>query len=119
GSGLLGSRHGALSIPARGLLPRHDAKAMPLLMTDDAPTTPGDSPAPEPVAVPAPPPDEGSERPHDYLADIGFDDLGLSPEVRRAVAERGYAHPTPVQAKAFKPVVEGRDLIVRSKTGTG
>jgi len=88
-------------------------------MTDDAPTTPGDSPAPEPVAVPVPPPAEGSERPHEYLADIGFDDLGLSPEVRRAVAERGYAHPTPVQAKAFKPVLEGRDLICRSKTGTG
>ena len=35
------------------------------------------------------------------------------------MAERGYAHPTPVQAKAFKPVLEGRDLICRSKTGTG
>lgn len=75
----------------------------------DAPTTPGDAPEPAP----------GAERPDEYLADIGFDDLGLSPEVRRAVAERGYTHPTPVQAKAFKPVVEGRDLICRSKTGTG
>ncbi|MFZ5468577.1 MAG: DEAD/DEAH box helicase, partial [Myxococcota bacterium] len=55
----------------------------------------------------------------EYLADVGFDDLGMSPELRRAVAERGYQHPTPVQAKAFRPVVEGRDLIVRSKTGTG
>ena len=75
----------------------------------DAPTPPGDVPEP----------DAGAERPHEYLADIGFDDLGLSPEVRRAVAERGYTHPTPVQAKAFKPVLEGRDLICRSKTGTG
>src|SRR5439155_16742577 len=33
--------------------------------------------------------------------------------------ERGYVHPTPVQAKAYAPVMEGRDLIVRSKTGTG
>ncbi|HZN91604.1 MAG TPA: DEAD/DEAH box helicase [Myxococcales bacterium] len=75
----------------------------------DLPTTPGDSPEP----------DAGADRPHEYLADIGFDDLGLSPEVRRAVAERGYAHPTPVQAKAYRPVLEGRDLICRSKTGTG
>ncbi|HVE82907.1 MAG TPA: DEAD/DEAH box helicase, partial [Myxococcales bacterium] len=75
----------------------------------DAPTTPGDEPGP----------DAGAERPHEYVADVGFDDLGLSPEVRRAVAERGYAQPTPVQAKAFKPVLEGRDLICRSKTGTG
>ena len=59
------------------------------------------------------------QRPQDYLADIGFDELNISPEVRRALAERGYVHPTPVQAKAFAPVMEGRDLIVRSKTGTG
>ena len=39
--------------------------------------------------------------------------------IRRAIAERGYTHPTPVQAKAFGPVMEGKDLIVRSKTGTG
>src|SRR5450432_3497101 len=57
--------------------------------------------------------------PQDYVADIGFDDLAISPEIRRALAERGYARPTPVQAKAFAPALAGRDLIVRSKTGTG
>ncbi len=62
---------------------------------------------------------ETSERPQEYLADVGFDDLSLSAELRRAIAERGYAHPTPVQAKAFGPAVAGKDLIVRSKTGTG
>ncbi len=55
----------------------------------------------------------------DYVADVSFDSLGLSPELRRAIAERGYTNPTPVQARAFKPASEGRDLIVRSKTGTG
>jgi len=59
------------------------------------------------------------DSPQDYVADIGFDDLPLSPEVRRALAERGYQRPTPVQAKAFAPTLAGRDLIVRSKTGTG
>jgi ATP-dependent RNA helicase DeaD len=62
------------------------------------------------------PPADG---PQDYVADIGFDDLPISPEIRRALAERGYDRPTPVQAKAFAPVLAGRDLIVRSKTGTG
>ncbi|MHB8872082.1 MAG: DEAD/DEAH box helicase [Myxococcaceae bacterium] len=76
----------------------------------------------DPVTIP-----DGSETvtpeavapPDDYLADISFEDLNLSPELRRAIADRGYVHPTPVQAKAFGPAMAGRDLIVRSKTGTG
>jgi ATP-dependent RNA helicase DeaD len=62
---------------------------------------------------------EASSRPAEYVADVSFDDLNLSEPLRRGIAERGYTHPTPVQAKAFGPVMEGRDLIVRSKTGTG
>src|SRR5260370_14754898 len=57
--------------------------------------------------------------PGDYLSALGFDDCNLSPPVRRALAERGYLQPTPVQAKVYQPAMEGRDLIVRSKTGTG
>ncbi|MBL8923486.1 MAG: DEAD/DEAH box helicase [Myxococcaceae bacterium] len=64
-------------------------------------------------------PTGSSERPQEYVADVSFDDLGLSPELRRAIAERGYTHPTPVQAKAYAPARQGKDLIVRSKTGTG
>jgi ATP-dependent RNA helicase DeaD len=59
------------------------------------------------------------DRPEEYRADVSFDDMGLSPELRKAVAERGYTHPTPVQARAFSPARAGKDLIVRSKTGTG
>jgi ATP-dependent RNA helicase DeaD len=71
-------------------------------------------PAPERGDPSVPP-----ERPAEYLADVGFDELALSPPLRRALAERGYLHPTPVQAQAFDPVMQGKDLIVRSKTGTG
>ncbi len=60
-----------------------------------------------------------SERPQEYVADVSFDELDLSPELRKAIAERGYTSPTPVQAKAYPLVKAGRDLIVRSKTGTG
>jgi len=48
-----------------------------------------------------------------------WDDLGLDPEVLSAVKDRGYAHPTPVQAQSVPAAIEGRDLLVRAKTGTG
>src|SRR5262245_27662033 len=64
-------------------------------------------------------PEAPNERPLEYLADVSFDDMKLSSELSRALAERGYTHPTPVQAKAFPAVMAGKDVIVRSKTGTG
>ncbi|MFN7131345.1 MAG: DEAD/DEAH box helicase, partial [Myxococcales bacterium] len=62
---------------------------------------------------------EITETPSDYVAEVKFDDLPLSEEVRRAIRDRGYVTPTPVQARAIPAVLSGRDLIVRSKTGTG
>lgn len=48
-----------------------------------------------------------------------FDALPLSDEVRRAILEVGYVHPTPVQVAAYEPSVEGKDLLVQARTGTG
>jgi ATP-dependent RNA helicase DeaD len=48
-----------------------------------------------------------------------FDALPLSTEVRRAVDELGYVHPTPVQLAVFEPAVRGKDLVVQARTGTG
>jgi ATP-dependent RNA helicase DeaD len=48
-----------------------------------------------------------------------FDVLPLSAELRRAVDELGYTHPTPVQRAVFEPAVRGRDLVVQARTGTG
>jgi ATP-dependent RNA helicase DeaD len=48
-----------------------------------------------------------------------FDALKLSPEVRKAVDELGYVHPTPVQRAVFDPVSRGVDLVVQARTGTG
>ncbi len=59
------------------------------------------------------------QAPSDYVAETSFDDLGLSDALRRAIAERGYAKPTPVQVATYRPVRDGKDVIVRSKTGTG
>jgi ATP-dependent RNA helicase DeaD len=58
-------------------------------------------------------------RPSDYVAEASFDSLGLSEAVRRAVAEKGYQRPTPVQVSSYGPIRAGKDVIVRSKTGTG
>jgi ATP-dependent RNA helicase RhlE len=48
-----------------------------------------------------------------------FDDLGLSPEILRAVREEGYITPTPVQEQAIPLVLAGRDVAARAQTGTG
>ena len=48
-----------------------------------------------------------------------FETLGLVPELTRALAEQGYASPTPIQAQAIPLALEGRDLIAGAQTGTG
>ncbi len=48
-----------------------------------------------------------------------FDALPLSAEVRKAVDDLGYVHPTPVQLAVFEPASRGRDLVVQARTGTG
>ncbi|MFM2153350.1 MAG: hypothetical protein RL199_1785, partial [Pseudomonadota bacterium] len=65
-----------------------------------------------PVAPEAPPPS-------DYVALATFDELPLSEGTRAAIAKKGYTKPTPVQAAALAPILAGKDVIVRSKTGTG
>eukprot|EP00566_Odontella_aurita_P008957 CAMPEP_0113580260 /NCGR_PEP_ID=MMETSP0015_2-20120614/30570_1 /TAXON_ID=2838 /ORGANISM="Odontella" /LENGTH=857 /DNA_ID=CAMNT_0000484421 /DNA_START=353 /DNA_END=2924 /DNA_ORIENTATION=+ /assembly_acc=CAM_ASM_000160 len=46
-------------------------------------------------------------------------DNGMSQKIIDALSEKGITNFTPVQAEAFKPVLAGRDVIGRSRTGTG
>jgi len=48
-----------------------------------------------------------------------FDVLPLSVELRKALDELGYLHPTPVQRAVFDPALQGHDLVVQARTGTG
>lgn len=48
-----------------------------------------------------------------------FSELNLSFELNRAIEELGYTEATPVQAQCIPPVLEGRDVIGQSQTGTG
>lgn len=50
---------------------------------------------------------------------MSFDSLGLSAEILRAVSEKGYTTPTPIQQQAIPIVLEGRDLMGGAQTGTG
>jgi len=50
---------------------------------------------------------------------MGFDTLGLSAAVLEAIEESGYTTPTPIQSQAIPLILEGRDLIGASQTGTG
>ena len=50
---------------------------------------------------------------------MSFEFLGLSPALLRALAEHGYATPTPIQDQAIPPALAGRDLLGAAQTGTG
>ena len=52
-------------------------------------------------------------------SEIRFEDLGLSPQVLKAVADAGYTTPTPIQAQGIPTVLKGRDVIGIAQTGTG
>lgn len=48
-----------------------------------------------------------------------FTDLELSDPILRAVAEKGYNTPSPIQAQAIPAVISGRDVMAAAQTGTG
>ncbi len=50
---------------------------------------------------------------------MSFSTLGLSNEIIRAVTERGYTEPTPIQMQSIPAVLSGSDLLAGAQTGTG
>lgn len=48
-----------------------------------------------------------------------FEELGLSAPILEAVKDCGYETPTPIQQQAIPVVLEGKDVIGASQTGTG
>ena len=49
----------------------------------------------------------------------GFAELGLRPELVRALAALGYEEPTPIQRESIPPLLERHDLLGQAATGTG
>ncbi|HEX4049698.1 MAG TPA: DEAD/DEAH box helicase [Steroidobacteraceae bacterium] len=50
---------------------------------------------------------------------MSFENLGLTPELLRALADKGYVQPTPIQSQAIPAVLSGRDVLAAAQTGTG
>jgi ATP-dependent RNA helicase DeaD len=48
-----------------------------------------------------------------------FSELDLKPEILKALTDMGYQDLTPIQEKAFSPILKGRDLLARAETGSG
>jgi superfamily II DNA/RNA helicase len=55
----------------------------------------------------------------DEKGSMSFAELGLSPELLKAVEEAGYNTPTPIQQQAIPVVLMGRDVLGVAQTGTG
>ena len=49
---------------------------------------------------------------------MSFELLGLQAELLKAVADEGYATPTPVQERTIPVILEGRDVLAGGQTGT-
>lgn len=49
----------------------------------------------------------------------GFESLGLSPPIFRAVKRKGYRVPTPIQRKTMPLVMSGLDVVAMARTGSG
>ncbi|MBO9489223.1 DEAD/DEAH box helicase [Endozoicomonas sp. G2_1] len=50
---------------------------------------------------------------------MSFSDLDLSAELLKALSEKGYSQPSPIQAKAIPAVLTGKDVMAAAQTGTG
>ncbi|MDD3429401.1 MAG: DEAD/DEAH box helicase, partial [Oscillospiraceae bacterium] len=48
-----------------------------------------------------------------------FSEMNLMPEIQRAIEEIGFTEATEIQSRGIPCVMEGRDVIGRSSTGTG
>ncbi|MFO8070773.1 MAG: DEAD/DEAH box helicase [Polyangia bacterium] len=48
-----------------------------------------------------------------------FEDFELLPEVAEAIGKLGFESPTPVQARTYREIMSGQDVIVMAQTGTG
>ncbi|WP_087018036.1 DEAD/DEAH box helicase [Thaumasiovibrio subtropicus] len=50
---------------------------------------------------------------------MGFNSLGLSAPILKAIEEQGYETPSPIQAQSIPAVLEGKDVMAAAQTGTG
>ncbi len=50
---------------------------------------------------------------------MSFNSLGLSDPLLKAISDKGYEQPSPIQLKAIPAILSGRDVMAMAQTGTG
>jgi superfamily II DNA/RNA helicase len=108
-----GAEYAALSKDQSESLPENDIKAEPVAqaLVDEA----ADVPERESDES-----DDDARVAEDAAAEAdGFAPLGLSEPILRALHDKGYLRPTPIQAQAIPTVLMGRDVLGCAQTGTG
>ena len=53
------------------------------------------------------------------MENLKFEEMNLSDEIVRAVKDMGFEEATPIQSQAISIIMDGRDVIGQSQTGTG
>ena len=48
-----------------------------------------------------------------------FKDLNITESILKAIEEKGYVNPTPIQAKAIPALLVGKEILGCAQTGTG
>lgn len=71
------------------------------------------------LTMPQDPKNPQDTQPTDEPVNAKWEDLGLSKEMLEVIRQVGFPHPTPIQAQAIPPALEGHDLLASAQTGTG
>lgn len=53
------------------------------------------------------------------MRNLKFEEMNLSPEICRAVEDMGFEEATPIQSESISEIMQGKDVIGQSQTGTG
>ncbi|WP_297443285.1 DEAD/DEAH box helicase, partial [Acidocella sp.] len=106
----LSDHHHAETLPADGSPAPHEGDTAQAAPTADA------APSAAAADEPANPQPEADELPAE---ESGFAALGLSEPILKALHEKGYLRPTPIQAQAIPAVLMGQDVLGTAQTGTG
>jgi superfamily II DNA/RNA helicase len=100
--------------------PESEAEQIPAPVSIITEAEPVEAEAPEAVPVESDEADDDERVAEDAAAEAdGFGPLGLSEPILRALHEKGYLRPTPIQAQAIPTVLMGRDVLGCAQTGTG
>jgi len=48
-----------------------------------------------------------------------FEDMGLNEDLLKGIFQAGFTEPSAIQARAITPIIDGRDVVAQSQSGTG